>query len=130
MELVQEILEICEGHWKNKECFRMIKTDFDARRACLHTDVWIKSHALICVLALIIIRYLEKKIGGNYTCEQILTTLRGLNFSGVKEQGFMPIYQRTELTDMLHEACGFRTDYEFITKSSMKTNQKKSKHRD
>lgn len=30
----------------------------------------------------------------------------------------------------LHDACGFRTDYQFITKSKMKTIQKKSKRRE
>lgn len=29
--------------------------------------------------------------------------------------------------DALHDACGFRTDYQFITKSKMKTIQKESK---
>ncbi len=52
-----------------------------------------------------------------------------MNFAGIKEQGFIPTYQRPKLTDNLHEACGFRTDYEFITKSQMKTIQKKSKGR-
>ena len=50
-----------------------------------------------------------------------------MNFAGLKEQGYMPTYQRTKLTDRLHETCGFRTDYEFITKSRMKTIQKESK---
>ncbi len=30
----------------------------------------------------------------------------------------------------LHDACSFRTDYQFITKSKMKTIQKKSKRRE
>ena len=41
----------------------------------------------------------------------------------------MPVYERQEITDALHEACGFRTDYDFITKRKMKEIQKKSKRR-
>ena len=52
-----------------------------------------------------------------------------MNFANVEEQGFMPVYERQKITDDLHEACGFRTDYQFITKRKMKGIQKKSKRR-
>lgn len=38
-------------------------------------------------------------------------------------------YKRESITDALHDACDFRTDYQFITKSKMKTIQKESKGR-
>ncbi len=50
-----------------------------------------------------------------------------MNFAEIQEQGFMPLYKREKITDALHEVCGFRTDYQFITKRQMKTIQKKSK---
>ena len=37
----------------------------------------------------------------------------------VKDEGFIPCYKRTKLTDALHENAGFRTDYELLTKKSM-----------
>ena len=75
-------------------------------------------------------RLLEEKLGGAYTCEEILTTLKGINFADVGEQGYMPLYKREGITDALHEVCGFRTDYQFITKQKMKEIQKKSKGRE
>jgi hypothetical protein len=72
---------------------------------------------------------LEKKLGGKYTCETLLETLRGMNFADIENQGFIPLYSREKITDDLHEACGFRTDYQFITRSRMKEIQKKSKGR-
>lgn len=62
-----------------------------------------------------------------YTCEELLDTLKAMNFAGIQEQGFMPLYKRESITDDLHEVCGFRTDYQFITKSKMRNIQKKSK---
>lgn len=47
----------------------------------------------------------------------------------LEEQGFMPVYERQEITDDFHETCGFKTDYQFITKRKMKGIQKKSKRR-
>ena len=43
--------------------------------------------------------------------------------------GYIPSYKRTDLTDALHNTFGFRTDYEFITKATIKNiikNTKKS----
>ena len=124
---VGDILKVSEGRWQIEECFRIMKTDFSARPVYLREENRIKAHFLICFLALTIYRYLEKKLDSKYTCEQLLDTLKAMNFAGIQEQGFIPLYRREKITDDLHEACGFRTDYQFITKSKMRTIQKKSK---
>lgn len=69
----------------------------------------------------------QRKLDYKYTCEEILDTLKAINFAGIQKQGFIPIYKRLKITDDLHDICGFRTDYQFITKSQMKTIQKKRK---
>ena len=127
---VSEILKVSEGRWQIEECFRIMKTDFSARPVYLHNDNRIKAHFLICFLALLIYRILEKKTEHRYTCTEILDTLKTINFANIQEQGFIPLYKRTKITDALHELCGFRTDFEFITKSQMKTIQKKSKRKE
>lgn len=127
---VGEILKVSEGRWQIEECFRILKTDFEARPIYLQNENRIKAHFLICFLALLTYRLLEKKLKSNYTCETILETIREMNFAEIQEQGFVPLYERSEITDTLHEVCGFRTDYQFITKSQMRTIQKKSKGRE
>ena len=124
---VSEILKVSEGRWQIEECFRIMKTDFSARPVYLQDENRIKAHFLICFLALTIYRFLEKKLDSKYTCEELLDTLKSMNFVEVQEQGFIPTYKRDSITDALHDACGFRTDYQFITKSKMKTIQKESK---
>ena len=127
---VKDILKVSEGRWEIEECFRIMKTDFEARPVFLHDDIRIKAHFLICFLALVIYRYLEKDSGDVFSCETILDKLRTMNFADIQEQGFIPLYKRDKLTDALHDACGFETDYKFITKSQMKNIQKKSKGRE
>lgn len=124
---VGDILKVSEGRWQIEECFRIMKTDFSARPVYVQREDRIKAHFLICFLALLIYRLLEKKLGSKYTCEEILKTLKEMNFINLEEQGFVPTYSRERITDALHEACGFRTDYQFITKSKMKEIQKQSK---
>lgn len=124
---VKDILKVSEGRWQIEECFRIMKTDFSVRPVYLQDETRIKAHFLICYLALLSYRFLEKKLNYKYTCKTILDTLKAMNFADIEEQGFIPLYKREKITDDLHDICSFRTDYQFITKSQMKTIQKKSK---
>lgn len=126
---VGDILKVSEGRWQIEECFRIMKTDFSARPVYASLEDHIKAHFLTCFLALLVYRILEHKLGSRYTCEEILSKLKGMNFANIEEQGFMPLYTRDKLSDELHEICGFHTDYQFITKSKMKKIQKESKGR-
>lgn len=126
-EEVGDILKVSEGRWQIEECFRIMKTDFSARPVYLQDENRIKAHFLVCFLALTIYRFLEKKLNHKYTCEELVDTLRAMNFAEIQEQGFIPLYKRETITDALHDACGFQTDFQFITKSKMRTIQKKSK---
>lgn len=124
---VSDILKVSEGRWQIEECFRIMKTDFSARPVYVRTETRIKAHFLICFLALLVYRMLERKLEGKYTCGRILEALKSYNFADIQEQGYIPLYKREKITDDLHEKCGFRTDYEFITKRKMRTIQKESK---
>ena len=124
---VGDILKVSEGRWQIEADFRIMKTDFSARPVFVQRDDRIKAHFLICFLSLLIFKILERKLEYKYTCEQILDTLRAMNFADIEEQGFMPLYTRTAITDDLHTACGFRTDFQFISKSKMLQIQKSSK---
>lgn len=124
-----DLLKVSEGRWQIEACFRIMKTDFEARPVYVRREDRIQAHFLICFLSLLFYRLLEKKLGGTYTCCEILDTLRLFQFADIQGQGFMPVYEVTALTDRLHELLGFATDYEFLTKSRMKTIEKLSKQR-
>ena len=126
---VKEILKVSEGRWQIEECFRIMKTDFSARPVYIRRDDRINAHFLICFLSLLIYRLSEKQLTNKYTCEEILDKLKSMKFADIKGQGYMPTYIRNKLTDDLHSICGFKTDYEFITKADMRTIEKKSKQR-
>ena len=63
---------------------------------------------------------LKKKLDEKYTSHQIITTLKEMNVLEKLEQGHIPIYTRTDLTDDLHDKFGFRTDYQIITDAKIK----------
>ena len=127
---VEEILKINKQRWEIEENFRIMKTDFEARPVYVRRDDRIKAHFLTCYISLLVYRLLEKKLDNQYTCEKILETIRNMQMSLLSgNSGYIPSYKRTDLTDALHNTFGFRTDYEFITKATMRNiikNTKKS----
>lgn len=125
---VGEILKINRQRWEIEENFRIMKTDFEARPVYVRRDERIKAHFLICYISLLVYRLLEKKLGNAYTCNEILGTLRSMQVTLLsKESGYIPSYKRTDMTDDLHKVFGFHTDYEFISKSTMRSIIKSTK---
>ena len=119
---ISEIIRINKQRWEIEENFRIMKTEFEARPVYVRREERIKAHFMTCYISLLLYRLLEKKLGNTYTAGQILGTLRSMQMTLLKTaNGYIPSYTRTELTDRLHKIFGFRTDYEFITKSSMRT---------
>lgn len=117
---IEQILKISKGRWEIEESFRIMKTDFLARPVNLSRKDRIKAHFMTCFISLFIYRLLEKKLDYKYTTSQILTTLRNMNMLEHKGLGYEPIYERTKITDELHEVFNFNTDNEIITYKNFK----------
>ena len=116
---VIDIIAINKRRWEIEESFRIMKSEFKARPVYLSREDRIKAHFLTCFLALIIFRYLEKKIDEKYTVSEIIKTLKNFNFYK-NGNDFIPIYKRTDITDLLHDKFEFRTDYEILSHENLK----------
>lgn len=97
-----------------------MKSEFKARPVYLSNDDRIEAHFTTCFISLIIYRLLEKRLNEKFTCHEIISELRDMNFKEIKGEGYEPLYTRTDFTDALHEAFGFRTDYEIVNTRQMK----------
>lgn len=118
------IIKLNGGRWIIENGFRIMKTDFDARPVYVRRDDRIKAHFLTCFLALLLYKYLEKKVnrgGKHFTTEEIVDTLRSMDFLSVAGEGYIPTYTRTDLTNNLHGSAGFRTDTQIVTKQKMRS---------
>ena len=125
---VNEIIKINKQRWEIEENFRIMKTEFETRPVYVRRDERIKAHFMTCFISLLLYRLLEKKISSKYTAEQIIDTLRSMKLTLLNTaNGYIPSYTRTEITDVLHKNFGFRTDYEFIKKSTMRSIIKETK---
>ncbi len=108
------IIKANHQRWEIEECFRIMKSEFRSRAVYLSREDRIRAHFTTCFIALMIFRYLEKKMGDKHTAYEIIDTLREMSFLKEKE-GFLPAYTRTDITDLLHERFGFRTDFEIVS---------------
>lgn len=125
---ISEILKINRQRWEIEENFRIMKTEFEARPVYARREDRIKAHFLTCYISLLLYRLLEKKLQGKYTCEQVLKTIREMSVTLLpKNLGYVPSYKRTDITDDLHRIFEFHTDYEFISKSKMRSIIKETK---
>ena len=117
---VDDILKITKGRWEIEESFRIMKSDFLARPVNLSREDRIKAHFMTCFIALLIYRILEKKLDYKYTTREILDTLRNMNVTELKGNGSIPSYERTDITDFIHEKYNFYSDTEIITYKKIK----------
>ena len=124
---IKDILAVSEGRWEIEESFRIMKTDFEARPVYVRREDRIKAHFLICYMALLLFRLLEKKLGSPYTASKIINTLREYRLLKISGRGYIPEYTRTDLTDRMHEIFRFRTDTEIVPSSVMRNIIKNTK---
>ena len=61
----REVREIYGSLWKIEDSFRVLKTNLEARPIFVWSEKRIRAHFLICYLALVIERYLEKLLKDN-----------------------------------------------------------------
>lgn len=119
-EPIEKIIEINKRRWQIEECFKIMKNEFKSRPVYLSREDRIRAHFMTCFLSLTLFRLLEKKLGKDVSYVELIQTLRGYKFKRFYGIGYAPIYTRTELTDLLHRAFGFNTDFEIISEKNIK----------
>ena len=124
---IKDILAVSEGRWEIEESFRIMKTDFEAHPIFVRREDRIKAHFLVCYMALLLFRLVEKKLNSSFTAPKIIDTLRDYRLLKINGQGYIPEYKRTDLTDRLHEVFKFRTDTEIVPLSVMRNIIKNTK---
>lgn len=123
---VEDIIKINHNRWEIEESFRIMKSEFKSRPVFLSREDRIKAHFITCFLALVIFRYLEKKLDNKYTICEIIETLKNMNFLK-NDDDYIPAYNRTDITDLLHNKFNFRTDYQILPEKNIKKIFKQTK---
>lgn len=103
----KDILAVAQNRYKIEDCFRIMKTNFDARPVFLRKPERIRAHFLICYTALLIYRLMECKLDDNLThvtTSNLIKTLRNMNVVNMDNMYYKSIYSGSQALDAL-ERC-------------------------
>lgn len=103
----KDILAVAQNRYKIEDCFRIMKTNFDARPVFLRKPERIRAHFLICYTALLIYRLMECKLDDNLThvtTSNRIKTLRNMNVVNMDDMYYKSIYSGSQALDAL-ERC-------------------------
>ena len=103
----KDILAVAQNRYKIEDCFRIMKTNFDARSVFLRKPERIRAHFLICYTALLIYRLMECKLDDNLThvtTSNLIKTLRNMNVVNMDDMYYKSIYSGSQALDAL-ERC-------------------------
>lgn len=103
----KDILAVAQNRYKIEDCFRIMKTNFDARPVFLRKPERIRAHFLICYTALLIYRLMECKLDDNLThvtTSNLIKTLRNMNAVNMDDMYYKSIYSGSQALDAL-ERC-------------------------
>lgn len=132
----QLVLKARSFHHEIEHLFRTTKTHLDARPVYLSRQDRIKSHFLICFLAMVVLKLLQKQISDTYrdeyrdnqlSIDMLIDTLRGFKFGKLPKYNYTPMFKRTGLTDQLQALAKIETNNEIISAQKMRDLYKKVK---
>jgi len=101
----KDILGINSKRYKIEDCFRILKTNFEARPIYHRNRDRIIAHFLICYTTLLIYRLLEAKLdqyGTHFTTNEILSTLRNMNVTSVENSFYSATYTSSQVCTALN----------------------------
>jgi transposase len=124
----QTVLGINAGRYKIEDCFRVLKTNFDARPVFHRNRGRIVAHFLICYTALLIYRLLENKLdqyGEHFTTENILQTLQNMNVLNVKDLFYAAAWKASRVCTSINGVFGLGLDKKYYQPKELNKKIKK-----
>ena len=115
-----DVLKARSFHHEIEHLFRTTKTFLDARPVHLQREDRIKSHFLVCFLAMVILKMLQKQLDmEDLPIDRLINTLRSFEFDYFPAIGYRPLFERDTLTDRLQETAGIQVDTEIVETKRM-----------
>lgn len=114
-----EIRNIYKGLWEIEESFKIIKSEFRARPVYVKKDEHIEAHFLVCFVALIIMRVLEKMLKKKHTVKQIRNSLISYSCSYLEQNYYLFDY-RDDVIRSFESIFGFDLSKKIMSQAEIK----------
>ncbi|MFR4015150.1 MULTISPECIES: IS1634 family transposase [Holdemanella] len=118
----KDILAVAQNRYKIEDCFRIMKTNFDARPVFLRKPERIRAHFLICYTALLIYRLMECKLDDNLThvtTSNLIKTLRNMNVVNMDDMYYKSIYSGSQALDALEKCFELQLNRKYYKPSDL-----------
>lgn len=118
----KDILAVAQNRYKIEDCFRIMKTNFDARLVFLRKPERIRAHFLICYTALLIYRLMECKLDDNLThvtTSNLIKTLRNMNVVNMDDMYYKSIYSGSQALDALEKCFELQLNRKYYKPSDL-----------
>lgn len=118
----KDILAVAQNRYKIEDCFRIMKTNFDARPVFLRKPERIRAHFLICYTALLIYRLMEYKLDDNLahvTTSNLIKTLRNMNVVNMDDMYYKSIYSGSQALDALEKCFELQLNRKYYRPSDL-----------
>lgn len=118
----KDILAVAQNRYKIEDCFRIMKTNFDARPVFLRKPERIRAHFLICYTALLIYRLMECKLDDNLThvtTSNLIKTLRNMNVVNMDDMYYISIYSGSQALDALEKCFELQLNRKYYKPSDL-----------
>lgn len=118
----KDILAVAQNRYKIEDCFRIMKTNFDARPVFLRKPERIRAHFLICYTALLIYRLMECKLDDNLThvtTSNLIKTLRNMNVVNMDDMYYKSIYSGSQALDALKRCFELQLNRKYYRPSDL-----------
>lgn len=128
----KDILAVAQNRYKIEDCFRIMKTNFDARPVFLRKPERIRAHFLICYTALLIYRLMECKLDDNLThvtTSNLIKTLRNMNVVNMDDMCYKSIYSGSQALDALERCFELQLNRKYYRPSDLNKIVKKFQNR-
>ncbi len=115
-----DVLRARSFHHEIEHLFRTTKSFLDARPVYLQRSDRIRSHFLICFLSMVILKILQKQLDmPELSIDRLISTIRDFKLGYIRGAGYIPLFERNELTDKLQEITGICVDTQVVKTKSI-----------
>jgi len=116
-----KIIDIYRGLWRVEDSFRVTKNELEARPVYLSREDRIRGHFLICFVALVIIRLLQKETGYRHSTAKLIDAMNDISCSNEYDNLYFFNY-RSDLSDDMGQALGVDFSKTRLTRGDIKRN--------
>lgn len=125
---VKEIFAINSKRYKIEDCFRVMKTNFDARPVHHRLENGIIAHFMVCYTALLIERFLEARLdekAEHYTTSQIIETMKSMNVINMQDSYYQSLYSGSKICDAFNALYGLDLNRKYYLPKDLNKKLKK-----